>query len=486
MLTEMYKNEYVGEWRRFIQGVTVAEFATFDDAVQAMNRLGDPSNSPIRVVMQELFDQTTWDNPSVMNAQLARAQTGFVQWFKSTILRMSPTRVEVSLDVTSDGMQVPLGPIGREFAPLARVMMTADGGSVPMQEYLKALAKVRTRYNEIRNQGDTGPEARKLVGATVEGGTSEFGDVLRIVEEKMLTGMTASARESIRPILVRPLQQALAALVPLTEAETNRRWTALVYEPYQKTLAAKYPFDPGSRVEATAADIYAVFGAGGSIAKFASEGLAQLVNIRGQQIESRNWGDVAALRLRPEFVSGYPRWVSVDLGGGSAAAAGGGAPAAVSANQTVFEIMPLGAPGLTEYTLVIDGQQIRHRNTAAEWTRMVYPNPAGVAGVRLSGINVDGQAVEFFAEPGASGLDRWLAAAQIRKVGNGANELTFTSGRNSVSVQVRLVSQPGAVAAPAAGGTAPAPIATGLTSLRGLKLPATVAGGEAATGEVRK
>ena len=47
-LTERDKNEYVAEWQRFIQGITVADFTSFDAAVGHMNRLGDKADSPIR------------------------------------------------------------------------------------------------------------------------------------------------------------------------------------------------------------------------------------------------------------------------------------------------------------------------------------------------------------------------------------------------------------------------------------------------------
>ena len=39
----------------------------------------------------------------------------------------------------------------------------------------------------------------------------------------------------------------------LDEAELNRVWMAQVFEPYQRTLASKYPFDRSSRMEAAPA-----------------------------------------------------------------------------------------------------------------------------------------------------------------------------------------------------------------------------------------
>ncbi len=62
-LTELYKAEYVAEWRRFVQGVSVADFGAFDAAAARLDRLGDPAASPLRKVLQAVHEQTAWDGP---------------------------------------------------------------------------------------------------------------------------------------------------------------------------------------------------------------------------------------------------------------------------------------------------------------------------------------------------------------------------------------------------------------------------------------
>ncbi len=108
-LTEMYKTEYVREWQRFMQGLNVTGFDNFQTAVQRMNRLGDPKDSPVHALMQALFDQTSWDNPSILNERLAKTQKGFVDWVKSSILRLAPSRVEVKVDVSRPRRRDPDG-----------------------------------------------------------------------------------------------------------------------------------------------------------------------------------------------------------------------------------------------------------------------------------------------------------------------------------------------------------------------------------------
>ncbi len=495
-LTDLYKSEYVKEWQRFVQGISVAEFGSFEVAVARMNRLGDPAQSPIKKVMQTLFDQTSWDNPSLLNERLGLAQRGIVDWFKQSILRMAPSRVDVNVNMSGGGKaEIPMGPIGREFAVLARLMMSRDNSPTQMAGYLDMLSKTRTKFNQIKTQGDPGPAARQMMSATLSSSGSELADALKYVDEQMLVGMTDSARATLRPLLVRPLMQAFAVIVGPAETEINRVWAAQVHEPFQRTLATKYPFDPASRVEAGSAEIAKVFGPEGAVSKFTTEVLTPLIVRRGDTLAPRTWADIG-LRLRPEFAAGFAGWVAPleggaaggsgqGSGGAGAGGGGGGGGSAASASQTVFQILPQGAPGLSEYTIEIDGQRLRYRNTVAAWERFVWPNPSGVAGARISAITNDGRTVEVLNEPGNFALTKMLELAKRKQLPDNVFELSWVNGASVVTVHLRVISQPGAVApaAPAtggaaAGGTTNAPAPVGVASLRGARLPALVVGAD--------
>ena len=483
-LTQLYKAEYVIEWQRFMQGVSVKEFRSFEQAVEGMNRLGDPAASPVGKLIQALYDQTSWDNPSVLNERLAKGQKSFVAWFKQSIMRMAPSQVEVKVDLTTGQAAIPMGPIGKEFSGLTRLMVSRDNSPTLIRNYLQALSKVRTRFNQMKNQGDPGPPSRQLMMLTLDG-TSELSEALKLVEEQMLNGQTESARATLRPLLVRPLIQSYAVIVGPAENEINRVWAAQVHEPFQRTLAGKYPFDKASRIEATAGEIAKVFGPEGSIAKFSEQALGTLVVRRGDTVTSRTWADVG-VQLRPEFVAGFPAWVAAlpgqGVAGGSASGGSGAAasPVAASDQQTRFQILPTPVPGLSEYTIDIDGQLLRYRNGVASWTDFVWPGQ-GTPGVRITGLSTDGRQVEFLNEPGAYGLEKMLGAANRRRVSPGWFELTWRNGNLGVTAQLKLIASP-TTGAPASGasaggasGVSDTPSASG--NLRGVQLPAQVVGG---------
>jgi type VI secretion system protein ImpL len=509
-LTELYKAEYVKEWQRFMQGVTVADFNNFETAVVRMNRLGDPAQSPIKKVMQTLFDQTSWDNPSLLNERLGTAQRGFMDWVKQSILRQAPTRVDVNVNLSGGPKaEIPTGPIGREFAVLSRLMMSRDNAPTQMAGYLEALSKLRTKYNQVKTQGDPGPAARALMASTLASTGSELADALRFVDEQMLVGMTDTARTTLRPLLVRPLMQAFAVIVGPTETEVNRVWAAQVQEPFQRVLASKYPFDPSSKIEAAPAEIAKVFGPEGTVAKFTTETLTPLVVRRGDTLTARTWADIG-VRLRPEFAAGFAAWIAPLEGGaaptqggsagssgagssGAGGAAAGGGGVVPNASQTVFQILPQGSQGLSEYTIEIDGQKLRYRNTTATWEQFVWPNPSAVPGARITALTFDGKTVDILNEPGRFALTKMLEAAKRKLLGDNLYELAWANGASVVTVQLRVISQPGAAAAGGAGtaggggggtatgagaGSAAAPV--GVAGLRGVRLPALVVGADVA------
>lgn len=134
-LVEQYKTDYVKEWQKFIQGISIANMHSFNDTVEAMNRLGDPQTSPINKVMNTIYDETSWDNPSLVNAGMARVQKGFVEWFKQTILRMAPSRVSLNVNVSAAKAEIPMGPIGKEFAGIGKLIVVKDADSSLMRSY---------------------------------------------------------------------------------------------------------------------------------------------------------------------------------------------------------------------------------------------------------------------------------------------------------------------------------------------------------------
>jgi type VI secretion system protein ImpL len=372
-----------------------------------------------------------------MPREMGKTERGLVAWFKEVILRRVPSDARTladSVDPFKAGGAAPaMGAIGREFAGVARLVGIKEKDASLMTGYLDALSKLRTRLNQIKNQGDPGPGAKQLMQQTLDGSGSELADALKYVDEQMLTGMGDSQKQALRPLLVRPLMQTFAMIVLPSEAEINKTWQLQVVEPFQKSLAGKYPFATGSRVEATSAEIGQFFGPDGVVAKFVNTSMGPLVVRHGDVLAARTWADLG-IALSPQVVSGFPGWVAPLQNQGVADRSRG--------PQTVLQIQPMPAPGTLEYTIEIDGQQLRYRNTPSSWTTMVHPGPQGVSGARLSAVTFDGRTVELFNDPGESGLPRMLNSTSAnRKIGD-YHEMRWTANNVTVTLNMKLVSDP--------------------------------------------
>ena len=433
-LVNQYKTEYAKEWQKFMQGVTVADLANFDAAVRAMNRFGDPQMSPINKLMTAVYNETSWDNPSIMNEGIQRMQRGFIEWFKETILRQSPSQVGITLNVNGPKTDIPMGPIGKEFSGIAKLIVAKDKDASLMRGYMESLSKLRSRFNQLKNQGDTGPGAKQLMQQTLDGNSSELADTLKFVDEQMLVGMTDSQKQTIRPILVRPLMQTFAVIIKPTESEMNKIWLAQVYEPFQRTLANKYPFSSESKIEASGVEIGQIFGSEGAIAKFVNASMGPLLVRRGDTLAPKTWADMG-ITLSPVVQSNFASWV--------APLTAGGVPSTNATEaQLVFQIMPMAAPGTTEYTIEIDGQQIRYRNAQAQWSQLVWPSSQGVPGAKIMATTFDGRVVEVVNFPGKNGLTKMMQASENKRKEGDVHELRWSNAGVTVMVNLKVISNP--------------------------------------------
>jgi len=249
---------------------------------------------------------------------------------------------------------------------------------------------------------------------------------------------------------VRPLVQVFGGLLAPAEAEINKTWQAQVYEPFNRTLAGKFPFAPAGSAEASQAEIGQLFGPEGAIARFVGASLGALVVRRGDVLAPRTWAELG-LNFTPQTLQRFPAWMAPVAAGGVA-----------SSTQTVFQLLPHVPSGLAEYSIEIDGQLLRFRNSVPQWANMVYPGPQGTSGVRISGVTQEGKVVELFSETGATGLRRMIDAASRARKEEGVHELRWSSGGATVTVDLRITSSPGS--------------AQGDSGYRGMRLPETVVG----------
>ena len=307
-LTALYKQEYIAEWRKFLNGIHYAKADQFSQQVKNIDILGEPQNSPIRILMDRIAIETNWDNP-IVQAELATPQKGFVAWFKRKVLRRDDKQL------SQQALTKAQGPISQEYQMFYQLVRKRDDqqNKSLLDEYMDNLAQVRSKFNELKNAGEIGPTAMTLVKQTINDQTSAFNITQKQIDEKMSVGLNDLDQQLLQRLLVAPLTQSFESLIVPTQDEINKLWVMQAYQPFTSNLSQKYPFNSSATLQATSNEIGQIFGENGSIARFTKETLDPFVIRRGYTLTSKTWKDLG-ISLNPQFVMNFQSYVAPSNG----------------------------------------------------------------------------------------------------------------------------------------------------------------------------
>lgn len=446
-LVNRYKQEYISEWKRFLSQVYVRDSKGFSDHAVLLNQLSNATDSPLKTLFETVDRQTQWDNQAAnqTSGNGSRSRRSFIEWFKQTILRQSPAELrqaEAALgnggsSNTSPAKLSASGVIAQEFSSIhALVTPREDNQDLSLLDnYIASLGDIRTRFNNIARSDDIGPDALLFASQTLSPEGSELTKSLQILDEQILSQANSEIKQIVRPLLSEPLTRSFNMLLTPTKAEINKVWKAQVLKPFLDNLEKKYPFTANANLEATPAEIGQFFGEDGYVARFVNETLSPFIIRRGDQISSKIWNG-AGLGLSPQFVADFGRYFVNYTGSNSA----GSASASGASNQTTFQIMPLPVSGLTEYTIVVDGQQLRYRMGTQAWTTFVWPNPSSQPGASIRAKDYDGRDFTIFEEAGSFGVERLINSARRTELGDNIFEMAWSGDGVTVSVRFRIIS----------------------------------------------
>ena len=433
-LVALYKQEYIAEWKKFLNGMYYAKAAQFSQQAKMIDVLGEPQNSPIRTLLERVAIETNWDNPLVQ-AELAVPQKGFVAWFKRKVLNRSDTQL------SQQALTKAQGPISQEYQMFYQLVRKRDDQQnlSLLDEYMQNLAQVRSKFNDLKNAGEIGPSAMTLVKQTINDQSSVFNSTQKYIDEKVMVGLSEVDQQLLQNFVVTPLTQTFASLISPAQEEINKLWMMQAYQPFQANLSQKYPFNTAVSLQATSNEIGQIFGETGSIARFVKETLDPLVIRRGYTLTSKTWKDLG-ISLNPQFVMNFQQYVAPV--NGMATGTLEQPAAAPASNQSNFQFYPLQNPQLLSYTIDIDGQRMLYENGIQQWVNFVWPNRSAIPGARITAVDLQGQTHTIFDEPGEYGINRLIDSAQ-RKEQNGSFEMIWKSKTDPalfVKVNFRLIS----------------------------------------------
>lgn len=435
-LTQLYKQEYIAEWHKFLGAIYYAKAQNFAEETKKVDALAEPQNSPIRILVERIAKETSWDNPAVQ-AELATPKTGFIAWFKRTILRQD---LDKSVQKNKSQAQGQISQSFNVFYQLIRKRDDQQNRSL-LDEYLQGYAQVRSQFNQLKTSGDIGPSALTLVKTTINEQKSVFNSTQKIVDEKLSVGLNPVDQQIIQKLFMSPLTQAFDALLIPAQNELNKLWITQTYQPFNQTLSSKYPFNSAATIQATSSEISQIFGENGSISHYVKVDLDPLIIRRGYNLTAKTWQNLG-ISLSPQFIADFKTYVAPTQG----LATGQLTPSTTTVNQSNFQFFPLPNKALLSYSIEIDGQRLFFDNGIQQWISFVWPNPNAIAGAKITAIDLEGKVHTILEAPGEYGINHLIDTAQrIEK--NGIYEMTWISKQNPqvfVKTNFRLISGSGA------------------------------------------
>ena len=407
-IEKLYRDDYVNAWMKFLQGLAVSHRpGDIAQAAKMLERLADSQNSPIKLILQRVVYEASWDNP----AQIASAVQGARE--KITDAGLGRSRVlSRAPDIRS--LDNRYGPLGLKFAPLDAILDGEKQGTQLLASYLERLGRLKGQLNPIASSDDQPTVALKLIQNTLNGSGSEFAETMQFIDNTLLSAVREQAfKDILRPLLTAPLFKSYATLLLPVEQSLEESWKSEVYEQWT-SLANKYPFSSTSQSEARFNEISALVGRGGTVDKYIEEYLNGLVIRRGGQLVPRAWAEMG-VRFNPQFLSSVARLVS-------------GSPPPTVNEPSRFELRAVPTPGLSEFTVEIDGQTLRYRNGPQPWQSFNWPGGGEAQGARIQAIANNGIPSTVIDKPGRMGLVRMF----------GASTRTFDTNMNTGQMEWRF------------------------------------------------
>jgi type VI secretion system protein ImpL len=419
-----YKRDYTQAWYTLLSGVGVRHFTDMANATQQLSLLSDVQNSPVKLLLSGVNDNTQWDVPAPKEAAQTGAEPKDGFWDKITGLRGDANAVSKTL--VSPLPAVDDGTLAKRFEPVSRVFaaQNAEGAdSTIMDRYLAALRKLKVRMNNIQRSQDVGKSSKQLISETLEGQPSEVTNVRNYVETTVDTSQ-GGLSASLQSLFSLPIQFTWETLRDPAGEQIAKAWAKQIAKPWEQVMAHRYPIAASSRNEASVKDLQRfVDPESGLLPNFKRNEIGNLSDGEGLGMSS---GAKSAPLVNPNMVSSIDKASSL-----------GQVIASLSDKDNGFEIMLEPSAYFTDIIFTLDGQVQHYRNGKTSWNRFSWPGTTTAPGARLDVVTLTGERVTVFDYPGRWGLLRMNDSARVADLDGIQQRFSWNTADGLVSLTVR-------------------------------------------------
>ncbi|HNB43694.1 MAG TPA: type VI secretion system membrane subunit TssM [Burkholderiaceae bacterium] len=358
----LYLTDYANTWEAFIADVRLRPAQGLPDLVQLTRVLSGPDN-PLGTLLKAIVKETTLiDTPAPGSAQAAlsdkvRDVTKAVKEGIAGVVGEQALPPELQSGPRLEAI------VDDRFALLRRYVLAPPGGKAPLDEGIALL-------NEVQ-----------LYMAAVELAVRSASPLPPSDLPVRLGAEAARAAEPARGLLSNLGKSSAGFTGLLQRDQLSREVKSAVGDFCNQAVAGRYPLNPRSLTDVTAADFGQLFGPGGRIDRIFQEKLAAHVDTSARPVwrfRNATLGDDAGT---------LPQFQRAQAIRETFFAAGGNTPGM----RLEFKPVEMDAT-ITQFVLDVDGQVLRYAHGPQIPTSVQWPGPRGTNQVRLQ-----------LSPPGASG-----------------------------------------------------------------------------------
>ncbi len=389
-IRDKYFTEYVEEWQKFLEGVSVRPLADLNEARSALDSFSQQDSAVSRLLMNVAANTMLRREPEKGNSITSMVSSTLATLGLSTRVN----RAEL-IDAVAD-----------QFQALHDVVTSPDGGKTPsmLAGYILALSKVHARLEALFGAGTQWEQVKAYVDMIANNlSSNEFQEGYRITALINKQCRTRST-QPVGPMLEQPLRQTWAAILREVGFRLDGLWKTQVAELYRRDIESSYPFNLSGQDLPLATLSQFLKPREGSLDAFYEKELKMFLTPSGSAFAPRTLFN-AEVAFSPQFLEFLEKTNAIRQ-----ALYPPGAPDM----SATFDLTPDATPGVTESLLEIDTQKLLYRNERPVPSVVTWPGKGGSPQAKLSiSLTGSGERPGIPAIEGEWALFRLLAQARV-------------------------------------------------------------------------
>jgi type VI secretion system protein ImpL len=426
-LADLYFQEYSRVWLQFLQGIRYAPFDDLYSASEALKKLSNIEESPLKRILDAVAQQTRFETK-----QTSKGLPKMVEGVKKAL---EPSRTSEASSIEDSAHWV-----NENFARLHTLSPAPGGG----KEGSKEMADLLGQYASLNENlqyilSSPGLRAKEVAASILEREEGELPKVFKAIQSAFPeSDFDPAAREAL---FEQPLRNVWGVILEEARKGLDDRWLNSVYDIYAKMLAPYYPFNPQGQ-DAPMPEVLQFFQPReGIVAKFIDQEIKPFVKL--DTWESMEWKD-RGLSISDEAVAAIDKAKEIS----QALFALGSLKVNFSLQADLPE--PVGAKSEMErkaikatidrITIDIDGTPYLYRMGGESWGNFSWPGTEGTSGARLTLFSGKYSIPDLKAE-GAWGWFRLLDKAEIVEIPPTEYQISWMfelPDRNIIKIRYRM------------------------------------------------